>query len=417
MGIPYPSQTSYGEKIGMKEICSYDNCFGCSLCHDICPKNAITIGCASGFWRPEIDSQKCVDCGLCKKNCPANNISDAESLKRSAMHCYASWSRDEQTHFHSASGGLAYELSKCFIENGGCVAGCAFEDVSGTLTAKHVIVDTLTDLIKLSKSKYVHSNKDDIYKAVAEESKRRKVLFIGVSCEVFALYEYFKAGRHDITNVCTIHLLCRGGSSPFAMTRHLESLEKKYKKKISNVTFRGGEYNCQYVAYSGEEVIYRRGQFEDEYFYGFMAHTLYQPVCYKCPFAEARRISDITLADFQGLAQEIFVKAEGKGESLVLTHTEKGQELFDQIKERLVIFERPFEESAKENTTLKEPTETHEERERLWELIYKVGFEKAIHKVYWKWYAKLYTRKFVGKFWMLLPKTARMKIKKILRRG
>ena len=148
-----------------------------------------------------------------------------------------------------------------------------------------------------------------------------------------------------------------------------------------------------------------------------MAHTLYQPVCYKCPFAEARRISDITLADFQGLAQEIFVKAEGKGESLVLTHTEKGQELFDQIKERLVIFERPFEESAKENTTLKEPTETHEERERLWELIYKVGFEKAIHKVYWKWYAKLYTRKFVGKFWMLLPKTARMKIKKILRRG
>lgn len=401
----------------MKEICSYDNCFGCSLCHDLCPKNAITISCASGFWRPVIDSQKCIDCGLCKKSCPANNIADAETLKRPTMHCYASWSKDEITHFNSASGGLAYELSKWFIENGGCVAGCSFEVVNGFLTAKHIIVDTITDLQKLSKSKYVHSNKDDIYKAVAEVSKHRKVLFIGVSCEVFALYEYFKAGRHDITNVYTIHLLCRGGMSPFAMSIHLLGLEKKYKKKITNVTFRGGEYNCQYVAYSGDEIIYRKGQFEDEYFFGFMAHTLYQPVCHRCPFAEARRISDITLADFQGLTQEIFVKAEGKGESLVLTHTEKGQEFFDQIKDRLVFFERPFEEALKENTTLKEPTETHEERERLWKLIYKIGFDKAIHKVYWKQYANFYARKVVGKYWRLLPKTARAKIKKILRRG
>lgn len=398
----------------MKEICSYDNCFGCSLCHDICPKNAITISCVSGFWRPEIDSQKCVDCGLCKKNCPANNLSDAESLKRPAIHCYASWSKNESTHFHSASGGLAYELSKYFIENGGCVAGCSFEDINGTLTAKHVIVDTITDLKKLSKSKYVHSNKDDIYKAVAEESKRRKVLFIGVSCEVFALYEYFKAGRHDTTNVYTIHLLCHGGSSPFAMTQHLQGLEKKYKKKITNVTFRGGEYNCQYVAYNGDEVVYRGGQFEDEYFFAFMAHTLYQPVCHKCPFAEARRISDITLADFQGLAQEVFVKAEGKGESLVLTHTEKGQKLFDQIKDRLVIFERPFEESVKENTTLKEPTETHEERERFWKLIFKTGFDNAVHKVYWKWYLKVGVRKFIHK---VTPKFVKKIAKKILRRG
>ena len=401
----------------MKEICSYDNCFGCSLCHDICPKNAITISCASGFWRPEIDSQKCIDCGLCKKNCPANNIADAESLKRPVMHCYASWSKDEPTHFHSASGGLAYELSKYFIVKGGCVAGCSFEDVNGTLTAKHVIVDSIAELTKLSKSKYVHSNKDDIYKAVAEESKHRKVLFIGVSCEVFALYEYFKAGRHDITNVYTIHLLFRGGSSPFAMTKHLQGLEKKYKKKITNITFRGGEYNCQYVAYSGNELIYRNWQFEDEYFLGFMAHTIYQPICHKCPFAEARRISDITLADFQGLNQEILVKAEGKGESLVLTHTEKGQELFDNIKDRLVIFERPFEEAVKDNTTLKEPTETHEERERLWKLIYKIGFDRAIHKVYWKHYVKYYAKKIVIKCWMIIPQITRMRIKKILKRG
>lgn len=96
-----------------------------------------------------------------------------------------------------------------------------------------------------------------------------------------------------------------------------------------------------------------------------------------------------TLADFQGLNQEIFVKSEGKGESLVLTHTEKGQKLFYEIKDRLVIFERPFEEAVKENTTLKEPTETHKERERLWKLIYRTGFDKARHKAYWKWHLRI----------------------------
>lgn len=398
----------------MDSICNFDNCFGCSLCHDICPKNAITISCSSGFWRPEINDKKCVNCGLCKKNCPANNIADAEKIKKSALKCYASWSRDNNIHLFSASGGLAYEFSKYFIETGGCVAGCSFENDNEKLIAKHIIVDTIDDLKKLSKSKYVHSNKDDIYKAVAEESKHRKVLFIGVSCEVFALYEYFKSNCHDIINLCTINLLCHGGNSPFAMTRHLKNLEKKYKRKITNVTFRGGEYNCQFVAYNGNEIIYRNGQFEDEYFYGFMAHTLYQPICYKCPFAEARRISDITLGDFWGLNQEIFVKAESKGENLVLTHTEKGSQLFDDIKDRLVIFERPFEEAVKENTTLKEPTETYLERERLWELIYKLGFDRAIRKVYWKWYLKIEIRKFVYK---ITPKFVIKSVKKILRRG
>lgn len=85
----------------MKEICLHDNCFGCSLCYDICPKSAITITCANGFWRPKIDAQKCVDCGLCKNNCLANNISNAEILKKPIYKCYASWSKYENAQYNS----------------------------------------------------------------------------------------------------------------------------------------------------------------------------------------------------------------------------------------------------------------------------------------------------------------------------
>lgn len=400
----------------MESICNYDLCFGCSVCHDICPKQAITIDSSSGFWRPKIAPENCIDCGLCKKTCPANNISDVEFYKKSVLKCYASWSRDENVHFHSASGGLAYEISKWFIENGGCVAGCAFVRTEETLLAKHIIVDNFEDLQNLSKSKYVHSKKDDIYKAVAEEIKKRKVLFIGVSCEVFGLYQYLKSIRRDIANLYTINLLCHGGSSPSASTAHIYGLEKKYKQKITNVTFRGGKYNCQYVAYSGDKIIYKDAQFHDEYFFAFMAHTIYQQVCYKCPFAESRRISDITLADFQGLTKEVEDKCNGKGNSLILVHNQKGQVILDCINERVYLYERPFEEAVKENTTLKEPTETHKEHDHLWYYINKIGFDKAVRKVYRKWYLKYDLHSAVVKFYRRLPLPVREVAKRILKR-
>ena len=399
----------------MVEICNHDDCFGCSVCYDICPKNAIKIDYSTGFWRPSIDQNKCIDCSLCKKNCPANNLNDAESLKKPALKCYASWSRDEKVHFNSASGGLAYEISKWFIENGGCVAGCAFVRNDDALTARHIIIDNITDLQKFSKSKYVLSNKDDIYKTVLREAEKRKVLFVGVSCEVFGLYEYFKANYHDTANIYTIHLLCRGGSSPSALSSHLKKIEKKIGHTITNVTFRGGEYNCQFVAYDGEKILYKDAQFHDEYFFAFMAHTIYQPICHKCPFAEPRRISDITLADFQGLDKKIEDKCNGKGASLVLIHNQKGQEILNAIKNRLYLYERSFEEAEKENTTLRNPTETHEEHDKLWYYINKIGFDKAVHKIYRKWYVKYFCLEVIYKTYALMPNGLKRFTKRILK--
>ena len=51
-----------------------DNCCGCALCEDVCPKNAITMFQEDGFYYPTIDKNLCVDCGLCAKKCPVHNI-------------------------------------------------------------------------------------------------------------------------------------------------------------------------------------------------------------------------------------------------------------------------------------------------------------------------------------------------------
>lgn len=51
-------------------IHSIENCFGCTACLNVCPKNAITMQADSeGFLYPEIN-ENCIDCKMCIKVCP-----------------------------------------------------------------------------------------------------------------------------------------------------------------------------------------------------------------------------------------------------------------------------------------------------------------------------------------------------------
>jgi len=46
-------------------------CIGCSICQNVCPKNAITM--VDGY--PEIDGSRCNDCGVCVDRCPKGALS------------------------------------------------------------------------------------------------------------------------------------------------------------------------------------------------------------------------------------------------------------------------------------------------------------------------------------------------------
>ena len=48
------------------------NCYGCGVCSNVCPENAIEMKQdENGFIMPMIDKIKCISCGLCDKMCPA----------------------------------------------------------------------------------------------------------------------------------------------------------------------------------------------------------------------------------------------------------------------------------------------------------------------------------------------------------
>ena len=57
-----------------------NQCTGCGLCAEKCPKGCILmIEDREGFRFPQIDSSKCIQCGICFSKCPTTSI--AEFLK------------------------------------------------------------------------------------------------------------------------------------------------------------------------------------------------------------------------------------------------------------------------------------------------------------------------------------------------
>ena len=68
----------------------------------------------------------------------------------------------------------------------------------------------------------------------------------------------------------------------------------------------------------------------------FYKHIMFRKSCGNCHFANTKRPSDITIADFWGWENtDPAFNADNKGVSLVLLNTEKGRKLFEVVQERM----------------------------------------------------------------------------------
>ena len=348
-------------------ICPKNKCTGCFACYNICPQNAIKmVEDDYGYIYPVIDKNRCIKCNLCKNVCQYYNTDEFNIPKEG----FAAISKDNNIYQTTTSGGIATVISKRIIENDGVVYGTGLEN--GKINV--IRIDKIEDLDKIKGSKYVHSYVGDSYRNIKEDLKcQKKVLFIGTPCQVNGLQLFL---RKEYNNLFTIDLVCHGvPSQKFLYEEKMRKLKNNFN--IDYISFRGK--NGFELKIKDKTGMIIDKSYNNRYYYAFLKAITYRENCYTCKYATEKRCGDITLGDFWGLKTKVSFEHK-KGINCVLINTDKGNEMFDMIKEDIFYKNTSKEEIINGNDQLRNPSKKNEKRDVFLKLYKRHGYNNAINK-------------------------------------
>ena len=335
------------------ELCRRADCPGCGACAYICGKNAIQMCPDSiGTIYPVLDKKKCVSCGACQKVCPALNPVE----RRENLMAYAAWSNSAEERRTSASGGIAAEMYRYYLQQGGYIAGAKVNDDLETVLC---VTDDLEQVSKFKNSKYVFST---IYALFPELNRllneKKKVMVIGLPCQIASIRNVF----HE-DNLFLADVVCHGTTNHFFLSQHIKTIEKKTHKSIASISFRDPEKDTtkHYLSFfdvNGNCLYSKRTSEGDLYQFGYHRALSYRENCYHCQYACSQRISDVTLSDYKGLGKLKACDYSQDKVSLVLVHTEKGKKLIDSLiqAKRITADIRPLLEGIQGDPQLNHPS-------------------------------------------------------------
>ena len=344
-----------------------DPCSSCGLCVVSCPHDAIVFGRNSnGFYDPTVLADICTNCGICIRVCYKylEIKTELENTFREKS-VYGAWSKNIETVKSSSSGGVVHELTTHFFRKGYKVCGCIFDATNDN--CKHIIVEKRGDLDALRTSKYLQSN---TVEAFLQFKKDEKYLVIGTPCQIYGLRKYIQLKKWE-NNFVLIDFFCHGTPSFNLWKKYKEYLSKKHglSSKLTNVNFREKNLESKWHSYAiliqdflGQKFLKNKAFRNDLFFKFFLNNSCLNDACYHCKLRLDHCAADIRVADFWG---KKYIDNEW-GVSLVTTNTEKGQQIFDEIKPNLEVEICTFEDllhsqhtrfitpNKKRQTTLKE---------------------------------------------------------------
>lgn len=348
-----------------------NSCTGCMACLNSCPAQCIKMECnEEGFAYPVVDEQKCIDCSKCVKTCPADHKHGLFSAKAA----YAVQAKDWDDLKNSASGGIAFELCRQAILDGGVAYGAVYDE---SLRVHHAKAETIQQLQAQQGSKYVQSDFSSVYAQVKEDCiKERNVVVVGTPCQIAGLRNFL---NHDYANLLLVDLICHGVPSQKLFDKYLDWKAKQLRvDKINDYCFRdkakGGGTNFKAVA--GNKVCYG-GAMEEPYYADFEFARSYRESCYQCKYACPERTGDITVGDYWNF-YKFHPDAQfdtTKGVSCVLVNTQRGETALNGATSRLQIVPSTIEKVIACNSNLTEPAHKPDIRVQFYRHIDAEGFE------------------------------------------
>lgn len=388
-----------------------EKCCCCAACRNICPTQAITINSdADGFKFPEINHDLCIECGLCNRVCAFQNIPVSGN---EPITTYVAINKNRDVLSSSASGGVFGALASIILEKNGVVFGCAYNE---NMEPEHICVDNLQEIKKLRGSKYVQSNINITYTEAKKYLKGdRWVLFTGTPCQIAGLKSYL--GK-DYNNLITADIICNGVPSVEFFKGYINYLEDKLKGKVIDLKFRDKSKGWGHI----EKVIYKKDgilkekliqPFNSYYHSYFLNGDILRENCYECKYACSSRVGDFTMGDYWGI-EKVHPKIVTKeGVSVLLVNSKKGIGLIDDLSKYLQLTESIFEQARVKNGPLNRPNVKSKKRDIILDTWHEGGY-KAVADEYYRINKK---RIILSRCKMLVPRTIKKYLKKVLRRG
>ena len=211
-------------------------------------------------------------------------------------------------------------------------------------------------------------------------SNGRKVLFTGTPCQIEGLITYL--GK-NYSNLYTQDFICHGVPSPKVWKKYLDYKKEKCGEDPIKVNFRDKEvlgwsnFQVKYKYKSKDEIVHH----DDDYYMNFFLRNYdLRESCYNCHFKKIRRNSDLTIADFWGINEVLPEFNDEKGISSLIINSNKGQEIFDNIKSSIDFAEVSIEDIIKHNSPLYVSVPYNEKREKFFDYLDNYNFEDIINE-------------------------------------
>lgn len=362
----------------MIKISRKEDCCGCAVCADICPKNCITMKPdEKGFLYPEADAEKCIECHMCERACPVSEPLRPEY--KPVM--YALQNSDERVRMESTSGGAFTLIAEWVLDRGGSVIGAAFDDKFLVL---HRMEDSWEGIADFRGSKYVQSSTEGIYRTAEEELKKgRWVCFSGTPCQINGLKKFL---RKEYEKLVTADLACHGVTSPLFFKKYLDYHREKAGADITSVLFRekyyGYGFSTMKIGFS-DGSCYRAGMETDLLLRSFFLDLNTRESCHACRFKTVDHVSDFTLFDGWHVGKYRKDMEDDRGTTLCIVQSEKGARIFDEIRSRCTYAEVPVERGvALDGSMLVKSTTANPRREEFFADIRKMSVPEIQKKYY-----------------------------------
>lgn len=360
----------------MIQIKDKSECCGCTACFNICPKGCISMQeDYEGFRYPAVDKATCIDCHLCEKVCPIITPQKAHQ----PLKIFGLKNINITVQKASTSGGVFFALAEYTIAKKGVVIGAIYDE---DFQVVHQKTEALADCKKFHGAKYVESHLlNNLFKEIKTLLKQeRYVLFTGTPCQVAGLKNFL---RKDYPNLLTCDLVCSSVPSPKVFRDYLNFAQRK--KEIQSINMRwkekGWDKTSQQITYADGKTLIGKGDAKLWHTIAF-THLVSRPSCHKCRFSNFERPGDFSIGDFWGIEAAHPSFFDKNGVSLTMLNTEKGEKVFEAIKDNFQI--QPTTQELCRQPRLTTPVKPNPLREQFWKEYDSSRFETLARK-YWRY--------------------------------